>query len=64
MFNLIPTLKRQRQADLWIRGQPSLQSKFQDSQGHTEKHYVEEKRREEKRREEKRREEIGVFLNN
>ena len=27
----------QRQADFWVRGQPSLQSKLQDSQGYTEK---------------------------
>jgi hypothetical protein len=34
---LIPALGRQRQADFWVRGQPSLQSEFQDSQGYTEK---------------------------
>jgi hypothetical protein len=34
---LIPALGRQRQADFWVRGQPGLQSEFQDSQGHTEK---------------------------
>jgi hypothetical protein len=34
---LIPTLGRQRQADFWVRGQPGLQSEFQDSQGYTEK---------------------------
>jgi hypothetical protein len=28
---------RQRQADFWVRGQPGLQSEFQDSQGYTEK---------------------------
>jgi hypothetical protein len=27
----------QRQEDLWVRGQPGLQSEFQDSQGYTEK---------------------------
>jgi hypothetical protein len=27
----IPALGRQRQADFWIRGQPGLQSEFQDS---------------------------------
>jgi hypothetical protein len=27
----------QRQADFWVRGQPSLQSEFQDSQGYTKK---------------------------
>jgi hypothetical protein len=30
---LIPALGRQRQADFWVRGQPGLQSEFQDSQG-------------------------------
>jgi hypothetical protein len=33
---LIPALGRQRQADFWVRGQPGLQSEFQDSQGYTE----------------------------
>jgi hypothetical protein len=34
---LITALGRQRQADFWVRGQPGLQSEFQDSQGYTEK---------------------------
>ena len=34
---VIPALGRQRQADFWVRGQPGLQSGFQDSQGFTEK---------------------------
>jgi hypothetical protein len=34
---LIPALVRQRQVDFWVRGQPGLQSEFQDSQGYTEK---------------------------
>ena len=34
---LIPALGRQRQADFWVRGQPGLQSEFQDSQGYREK---------------------------
>jgi hypothetical protein len=33
---LIPALGRQRQVDFWVRGQPALQSEFQDSQGYTE----------------------------
>ena len=32
-----PSTGRQRQADFWVRGQPGLQSEFQDSQGYTEK---------------------------
>jgi hypothetical protein len=34
---LIPALRRQRQTDFWVQGQPGLQSEFQDSQGYTEK---------------------------
>ena len=36
--SLIPGLQRQRQADLWVRGQPGLKSEFQDSQCYKEKH--------------------------
>jgi hypothetical protein len=38
---LIPTLRRQRQADFCVRGQPGLQSEFQDSLGYTEKSCLE-----------------------
>jgi hypothetical protein len=38
---LIPALGRQRQENFWVRGQPGLQSEFQDSQGYTEKPYLE-----------------------
>jgi hypothetical protein len=34
---LIPALRRQRQVDFWVWGQPGLQSEIQDSQGYTEK---------------------------
>jgi hypothetical protein len=34
---LIPAFGRQRQADFRVRGQPGLQSEFQDIQGYTEK---------------------------
>jgi hypothetical protein len=34
---LILALRRHRQADFWVRGQPGLQSEFQDNQGYTEK---------------------------
>jgi hypothetical protein len=37
-MHLIPVFRRQRQADLQVQGQSGLQSKFQDSQGYTEKH--------------------------
>jgi hypothetical protein len=52
---------RQRQADFWVQGQPSLHSEFQDSQGYTEKPCLEknqktkEKKRKEKKRKEKKR---------
>jgi hypothetical protein len=32
---LIPALRRQRQVDFWVWGQPGLQTEFQDSQGYT-----------------------------
>jgi hypothetical protein len=41
---LIPALRRQRQADFWVRGQPGLQSEFQDSQGYTEKPCLEKQK--------------------
>jgi hypothetical protein len=44
---LIPALGRQRQADFWVRGQPGLQSEFQDSQGYTEKPFVEKRKKRE-----------------
>ena len=47
-MSLIPTLGRQRRADFWIRGQPGLQSEFQDSQGSTEKPCLKKKRKERK----------------
>jgi hypothetical protein len=45
---LIPALGRQRQADFWVRGQPGLQSEFQDSQGYTEKPCLEKPKRKNK----------------
>jgi hypothetical protein len=41
---LIPALGRQRQADFWVRGQPGLQSEFQDNQGYTEKPCLEKQK--------------------
>ena len=46
---LIPALGRQRQADFWVRGQPGLQSGFQDSQGYTEKPCLEKKEQKDKK---------------
>ena len=42
---LIPALGRQRQVDFWVRGQPGLQSEFQDSQGYTEKLCLKKKKK-------------------
>jgi hypothetical protein len=42
---LIPALGRQRQEDFWVRGQPGLQSEFQDSQGYTEKPCLENQKK-------------------
>jgi hypothetical protein len=38
LLKLLPTqLRTQKQADLWVWGQPGLQSEFQDSQDYTKK---------------------------
>ena len=37
---LIPALGRQKQVDLGVYGQPGLQSRFQSSQGYTEKPFL------------------------
>jgi len=50
---LIPALGRQRQADVWVQGQPGLQSEFQDSQGYTEKHCLEKPKRKGGKKEER-----------
>jgi hypothetical protein len=42
---LIPALGRQRNADVWVPGQPGLQSEFQDSQGYTEKPFLKKKKK-------------------
>ena len=34
---LMPAFERQKQMNLWVQGQPGLQTEFQDSQGYTEK---------------------------
>jgi hypothetical protein len=38
--SLVPALRRQKQADFLVRGQPGLQSEFQDSQSYTEKPHL------------------------
>jgi hypothetical protein len=47
---LILALGRQRQVDFWVRGQPGLQSEFQDSQGYTEKPCLEKTKKKKKYR--------------
>jgi hypothetical protein len=37
---LIPALGRQKQADFWVRGQPGLESEFQDSQVYKQRNPV------------------------
>jgi hypothetical protein len=48
---LIPALRRQRQADFWVWGQPGLQSEFQDSQGYTEKPCLEKQNKQTNKKE-------------
>jgi hypothetical protein len=50
---LIPALGRQRQADFWVRGQPGLQSEFQDSQGYTEKPCLEKQKTKQQQQQQK-----------
>jgi hypothetical protein len=47
--HLITALGSQRQADFWVRGQPGLQSEFQDSQGYTEKPCLEKTKQNKKK---------------
>jgi hypothetical protein len=47
---LIPALGRQRQADFWVRGQPGLQSEFQDSQSYTEKPCLKKKNKQQQKK--------------
>jgi hypothetical protein len=51
---LIPALGRQRQADFWIQGHTSLQSKFQDSQDYTEKPCLEKQKKTNKQQKQER----------
>jgi hypothetical protein len=55
---LLPALGRQRQVDFWVRGQPGLQSKLQDSQGYTEKPCHEKPKKKEKKEKEKKKKKI------
>jgi hypothetical protein len=50
---LIQALGRQRQADFWVRGQPGLQSEFQDSQSYTEKPCLEKTKNKNKNKKKK-----------
>jgi hypothetical protein len=47
---LIPELGRQRQAGFLVRGQPDLQSEFQDSLSYAEKPCLENKTKQNKKR--------------
>jgi hypothetical protein len=51
---LIPAFGRQRQGDFWVRGQPGLQSEFQDSQGYTEKPCLKKIRQKQQQKNQKR----------
>jgi hypothetical protein len=48
---------KQRQVDFWVRGQPGLQSEFQDSQGYTEKPCLDKPKKKKKKREREKKEE-------
>jgi hypothetical protein len=42
------TWEAERQVGFWVRGQPDLQSEFQDSQGYTKKLYLKKKTKKQK----------------
>jgi hypothetical protein len=44
-----PSTREAEQADFWVRGQPGLQSEFQDSQGYTEKPCLEKPKKKKKK---------------
>jgi hypothetical protein len=46
---LIPALRRQKQADFWVQGQPGLQNEFQDSHSYTEKLCLEKQKQKTKK---------------
>ena len=50
---LIPALRRHRQADFGVRGQPGLQSEFQNSQSYTEKPCVQRNKNKNKKKQKK-----------
>jgi hypothetical protein len=62
---LIPALGRQRQADFLVRGQPGLQSEFQDNQGYTEKPCLKKpkKKKKEKKKKKKETSVFGMLIN-
>ena len=49
-MSLIPALGRQRQVDIWVRGQPGLQSEFQDSQCYKEKPCLKNQKKKKKKK--------------
>jgi hypothetical protein len=58
---LIPALRRQSQADFWIKGQPGLQSEFQDNKGYTEKPCLEKPKQKTNKKNERRSVSAGYF---
>jgi hypothetical protein len=50
---LIPALGRQRQVNFCVRGQPGLQSEFQDNQGYTEKPCLEKQQQQQQQQQRK-----------
>jgi hypothetical protein len=54
-----PSIERQRQADFRVRGQPGLQSEFQDSQDYTEKPCLEKQNKKTKNKQTNKK--IGVW---
>jgi hypothetical protein len=50
---LIPALRRQRQVDFWVRGQPGLQSELQDNQSYKKKPCLEKNKQKKQKKKQK-----------
>jgi hypothetical protein len=59
---LVPALGRQRQVDFCVRGQPGLQSEFQDSQDYTEKPCLKKKKKKKKPKKKKKKKPDNLVL--
>jgi hypothetical protein len=58
----IPALRRQKQVDFCVPGQPGLHSEFQDSQGYTEKSCLEKPKKKKQKKTKKKKNGFSLIL--